>query len=71
MSFYKPCTKLTLHCNHRSEHLKTEHEESLLLLRRHLGKWSHGLSVCMRSQLLVAHEKPGQFLLLKLYPVPV
>ena len=33
----KPCTKLTLHCNHRSEHLKTKHTESLFLLRRHLG----------------------------------
>ena len=37
--FSKPCTKLTLHCNHRSGHLKTEHTESLFLLRRHLGKW--------------------------------
>ena len=39
--FSKPCTKLTLHCNHRSGHLKTEHKESLslLLLRRHLGNW--------------------------------
>ena len=34
-----PCTKLTLHCNHRCGHLKTEHTESLLLLRRHLGNW--------------------------------
>jgi len=38
--FSKPCTKLTLHCNHRSGHLKTEHTESLFLLRRHLGNWS-------------------------------
>jgi len=30
--FSKPCTKLTLHCNHRSGHLKTEHTESLFLL---------------------------------------
>ena len=30
--FSKPCTKLTLHCNHRSGHLKTEHTESLYLL---------------------------------------
>ena len=37
--FSKPCTKLTLHCNHRSGHLKTEHTESLFLLRRHLGNW--------------------------------
>jgi len=31
-----------LHCNHRSGHLKTEHTESLFLLRRHLGNrpWS-------------------------------
>jgi len=27
--FSKPYTKLTLHCNHRSGHLKTEHTESL------------------------------------------
>jgi hypothetical protein len=40
MSFFKLCTKLTLHCNHRSGHLKTEHTESLLLLWRHLGNWS-------------------------------
>ena len=37
--FSKPCTKLTLHCNQRSWHLKTEHTESLFLLRRHLGNW--------------------------------
>jgi len=37
--FSKPCTKLTLHCNHRSGHLKTEHTESLFLLQRHLGNW--------------------------------
>jgi hypothetical protein len=29
--FFKPCTKLTLYCNHRSGHLKTEHTESLLI----------------------------------------
>jgi hypothetical protein len=34
--FYR-CTKLTLHCNHRSGHLNTEHTESVSLLRRHLG----------------------------------
>jgi hypothetical protein len=33
------CTKLTLHCNHRRGHLKTEHTESLFLLRRHLRNW--------------------------------
>ena len=37
--FSKPCTKLTLHCNHRSRRLKTEHTESLFLLRRHLQNW--------------------------------
>ena len=37
--FSKPCTKLTLHCNHKSGHLKTEHTESVFLLRRHLGSW--------------------------------
>jgi len=35
--FSKPCTKLSLHCNHRYGHLKTEHAESLFLLRHHLG----------------------------------
>ena len=37
--FSKPRTKLTLHCNHRSGHLKTQHTESLFLLRRHFGNW--------------------------------
>ena len=37
--FSKPCTKLTLRCNHRSGRIKTEHTESLSLLRRHLGNW--------------------------------
>ena len=37
--FSKPCTKLTLHCNHRSGHLSAEHTESLFLLGRHFGKW--------------------------------
>jgi len=61
--FSKPCTKLTLHCNHRSGHLKTEHTESLFLLRRQLGNWPLGPAVSMRSELLVAHEKLGQLLL--------
>jgi hypothetical protein len=68
---FKPCTKLTLHCNHRSGHLKTEHIESLLLLRRHLGNWSRAPVVSMRSELLVAHEELGQFSLLTVYVVPV
>ena len=65
------CTKLTLHCTHRSGHLKTEHTESLFLLRRHLGNWPRGPAVSMRNQLLVAHEKLGQLPLLKVYVVPV
>ena len=69
--FSKPCTKLTLHCNHRSGHLKTEHTESLFLLRRHLGNWPRGPALSMRSELLVAHEKLGQFPLLTVYVVPV
>jgi len=67
----KPCTKLTLYCNHRSGHLKTEHTESLSLLRRHLGNWPRGHAVSMISELLVAHEKLGQLLLLPVYVVPV
>jgi hypothetical protein len=61
MSFFKPCTKLMLLCNHRSEHLKTEHTKSFLLLRRHLGNWSRAPAVSIRSELLVAHEKLVQF----------
>ena len=69
--FSKPFPKLTLHCNHRSGHLKTEHTESLFLLRRHLGNWPRGPAVSMRSELLVAHEKFGQLPLLTVYGVPV
>jgi len=69
--FSKPCTKLTLHCNHRSGHIKTEHTESLFLLRRHRGNWPHGPAVSMRSELLVAHEKLGQLPLLMVFVVPV
>jgi hypothetical protein len=65
------CTKLTLHCNHRSGHLKTEHTGSLLLLRRHLENWPRGPAVRMRSELLVAHKKLGQLPLLTVYVVPV
>jgi len=39
-------------------------EESLFLLRRHLGIWPRGPAVSMRSELLVADEKLGEFLLL-------
>ena len=48
---------LRKHCNHRSGHLKTEHTESLFLLRRHLGNYPRGPAVSMRSELLVAHAK--------------
>jgi hypothetical protein len=51
--------------------LETEHTESLFLLRRHLGNWPCGAAVSMRSQLLVAHEKPEQLPLLTVYVVPV
>jgi hypothetical protein len=56
VSFFKPCTRLTLHCNHESGHLETEHTESLLLLLYHLRYWSHGPTLSKRSKLLVAHE---------------
>ena len=69
--FSKPCTKLTLHCNHRSGHLKTKHTESLFLLRRHLGNWPRGPALSMRSELLVVHEKLEQLPLLTVYVVPV
>jgi hypothetical protein len=36
-----------------------------------LGNWSCGPTVFMRSELLVAHEKLGQFLLLTVYVVPL
>jgi hypothetical protein len=69
--FFKPRTKLMLHCNNRSGQLKTEHTESLLLQRRHLGNWSRGPAVRMRSELLVVLEKRGQFPLLTVYVVLV
>jgi hypothetical protein len=49
----KLCTKLTLHCNHRSGHLKMEHTGSLLLLRRHLGNWPCG-PLAFTSTLILA-----------------
>ena len=69
--FSKPSTKLTLHCNHRSGHLKTWHTECLFLLRRHLGNWPRGPAVSVRSKLLVANEQLGQLPLLTVYVVPV
>jgi hypothetical protein len=65
------CVFFTLHCNHGSEHLKTENTESLLLLRRHLGNWSHDPTLSKRDELLVAHEKLGQVLLLAVSHMPV
>jgi hypothetical protein len=69
--FFKPYTKLTFHYNHRSGNIKTEHSESLLLLRRHLGSWSRGHAVSIRSGLLIAQGKPEQVPLLTVYVVPV
>jgi len=69
--FSKPCTKLTLHCNHRSGHLKTEYTESIFLLQHHLGNWPRGPEVSLRSELLVANEKFGQLRLLTVWFVPV
>jgi hypothetical protein len=63
--FFKPCMKLTLHCIHRSGHLKAKHTDSLLLLRRHLGKWSRGTSVSMRYELLVSYKKSDSIRSLK------
>ena len=62
---------ITVQCNHRSGHLKTEHTQSLFLLRRHLGNCPRGPAVSMRSELLVAHEKLGQLPLLTVYVVSV
>jgi hypothetical protein len=56
---------------HLITYLKTEHTESRSLLQRHLGNWFHGPTVSMKSELLVAHEKLGQFLLLTVYVVPM
>ena len=53
------CSVSFVHCNHRFGHLKTEHTESLFLLRRHLWNWPRGPAVSMKSELLVAHEKVG------------
>jgi len=39
-------------------------DESLFLLRRHLVNWPRGPAVSMRGELLVAHEKLGELLLL-------
>ena len=65
------CSVSFVHCNNRYGHLKTEHTESLFLLRRHLGNWPRGPAVSMRSELLVAHGKLGQLPLLTVYVVPV
>ena len=67
MSFVHGLEKTHLH----GGHLKTEHTEILFLLQRHLGNWPRGPVVNMRSELLVAHEKLGQLVLLTVYFVPV
>jgi hypothetical protein len=51
--------------------LKTEHTESLFLLRHHLGNWPRGPALSMRSELLVTHEKRGQLPLLTVYVLVV
>ena len=45
--------------------------ESLSLMRRHLENWPRGPAVSMRSELLLAHEKLEQLLLLTVYVVSV
>ena len=40
-------------------------------MRLHLGNWPRGPALSMRSELLVAREKLGQFPLLTVYVVPV
>jgi len=60
-----------LRCPDLSGHLKTEHTETIFLLRRHRANWPRGPAVSMRSELLVAHEKLGQLPLLTVYVVPV
>jgi len=67
--FPKRCTKLTLHCNHRSGHLKTQIVFSCC--DTIFGNWPRGPAVSMRSELLVAHEKLVQLPLLTVYVVPV
>ena len=44
------CADVQLNCNHRSGHLKTEHTESLFLLRRHLGNWPRSPAVSMSER---------------------
>ena len=61
----------TRHAMHVSGHFKTEHTESLFLLRCHLGNWPRSPALSMRSELLVAHEKLGQLPLLTVYVLPV
>jgi hypothetical protein len=60
-----------MYCTDISGNLKTEHTQSLLLLLLHLGNWSRGPAVSMRSELLVAPKKLVQFLLLAVFVVPV
>jgi hypothetical protein len=52
-------------------HLKTEHTESLFLLRRYLGYWPRDPAVSMKTKLLVALEKLRQLPLFTVYVVPV
>jgi hypothetical protein len=54
--FFKPCTKLMLHCNHRSGHLKTDTKKAFSCCDTILKT---GPAVSMRSELLTAHHKLG------------
>jgi len=67
--FSKPCTKLALHCNQRSGHLKTEHTEKTFSCCDAILET--GPAASMRSELPVANEKLGQLPLLTVYVVPV
>jgi len=77
LSFEVSRSVITVQCEFRARfrkdapgHLKTEHKESVFLLRRHLENWTHGPAVSMRIELLVAHEKLVQLPLLTVHVVP-
>jgi hypothetical protein len=68
---FKLRTKLKLHCNHRSGHLKNVARRKPSPAARHLGNWSRGPAVRMRSELLVEHRKRRLFLLMTVHVVSV
>jgi len=55
---------ITLQREFRARFRKDAPTRRLFLLRRYLGNRPLGPAVCMRSELLLAHEKLGQLLLL-------